>query len=170
MPKVINNENHDICKDCGGKCCKRMGGFLHPNDIAVFDESHIREMLDSGRYSIDWVEPYGDIPIDDYVYFLRFRHVGAFRVDPSFGGRCVMLTDEGCSLPFEERAYGCKVLTPNSEGKCYDAYFKDQVAKDWNKPEYQSIMSKLRHELEEPINDILRTLLSELGGIDITDH
>ena len=169
MPKVINNENHDICKECGGKCCKHMGGFLHPNDIEVFDESHIREMLDSGRYSIDWVEPYGDIPIIDDVYFLRFRHVGASIVDPSFGGRCVMLTDEGCSLPFEERAYGCKVLTPHSEHKCDDAYYKKQVAEDWDKPEYQELLSKLRNEYDEPIDQKINQLLSLLG-IDIADN
>ena len=150
MKEVVNNENRMYCSKCGGVCCKTMGGFLHPDDINTFDEETIQKMLDSGKYSIDWVECDGKIPIDENVYFIRFRHVNAPIVDPSFGGTCVMLGENGCTLPFDERAYACKVLTPCDDTICTNVYTKDLVAQDWNKPEYQTILKKFVDELYNP--------------------
>lgn len=161
MPEVKNNES-TICAECKGACCKHMGGFLHPDDIKVFDENTIREMLDSGRYAIDWVEGPSEL-CDENVYFIRFRHVNGGDVEPSFGGRCVMLTDEGCSLPFEERAYGCRSLIPNMTLRCGDgAYTKDLVVKDWDVPEYQQILKKFvdeRYDQYQQLDDLLDMIL-----------
>jgi hypothetical protein len=139
-----------------------MGGFLHPDDIKSFDEDTIRGMLDSGKYTIDWVDGPSDL-CDDNVFFIRFRHVNGRDVEPSFGGRCVMLTDEGCSLPFEERAYGCRSLIPAQTLKCGDgAYTKDLVVKDWNVPEYQQILEKFvdeRYDMGQQLDDLLDMIL-----------
>jgi hypothetical protein len=77
-----------------------------------------------------------------------------------------MLTESGCSLPFEERAYGCKSLIPSTNMQCGDgAYTKDLVVKDWDLPEYQQILEKFVNERYDPCQQ-LDDLFDMILGFD----
>ena len=62
------------------------------------------------------------------------------------GGRCSLLTEDGCSLIFEDRPMGAKALYPNYPHSCKQNYTKHQCAKDWF--EYEDILLKLKEEFE----------------------
>ena len=90
-------------------------------------EAEVIKMLRSNRYQIDWWEA------EESLYFLRptvLNDIGEV-FSPTWGGRCVFLTDNGCKLSWEDRPYGCKALVPNASGKCKSSYGKFQCAKEW---------------------------------------
>lgn len=118
---IINNEDADTCKKCGGECCKRMPGIYHPSQFGPNLEG-VEELLRSRKAAIDWWEG----PLEGYEetsYYLRpatkykpgsFRSVG-HPFDASWGGECVLLTPNGCPLPFADRPWGCQALKPNPD-------------------------------------------------------
>ncbi len=107
--KITINENYELCSECGGKCCKGLPGTVYPDDINELSFDAIHEMLESGRYSIDWWEA------AEPIYFLRPATKGkeGNYYDGSWGGECTFLSESGCELLFEERPTGCKALVPN---------------------------------------------------------
>jgi Fe-S-cluster containining protein len=131
LPVVKNSyENKDLCRPCGGKCCKNLPGAAFPEDFGYPDikamESNILNALMSGKWSIDWWENSRTGP----QYYLRPATVQSVgRVfDPSYGGQCNFLTDEGCSI-FDNRPTGCRGLEPK-EGRCIVRYGDKEEAKD----------------------------------------
>ena len=144
---MIKYENKELCKKCGGECCKTMGCHLSPEDIKekiTFEA--LEKMIETGIYSIDWWEGY-ETPDGQEVngYFLRMRNVHSNIVDPSWGGRCIMLAEDGCELKYEDRPRGGRLLIPNEEGGCVSQYNKKQCADDWFK--YYDILSDLVNRL-----------------------
>ena len=139
MEKIINNENIEVCKKCGGRCCKSYAGAYHPND---FGDNITYELLESAmetnNIAIDWYE------LDDggMGLYLRPRHVDGGKIDPSWEGQCVNLTDNGCKLSFDERPYGCKSLVPNISNACVEGTVSKLNAYEIWKP-YQDILNKL---------------------------
>ena len=134
-------KNNDYCKKCKGTCCKRMGCHLSPEDIngdITYDK--LKRLLDTGNYSIDWWEG------EESLYYIRMRNKNANIIDPSWGGECVLLTENGCSLNFENRSKGGRMLLAriNEFEKCKDYYSKEDCVHDWQ--QYSNILKKLFDE------------------------
>lgn len=153
MTKEEELTDYDICKKCGGDCCKAMGCHLSPEFLGDLDpdkdyeeiKNKIKELLDTGNYSIDWWNgDTEDIKELGIVPYLRIRNVCSPIIDASWGGRCKLLTDNGCSLSFEDRPKGGKYLIPNNEDDCEAKYDKKQSAKDFRK--YHNILEDLIDE------------------------
>jgi hypothetical protein len=123
------------CAECKGLCCKHMGCHFSPTDFEDISFDNLKKEIEKGFISIDWWES------DVHQYYLRMRHVNAPIVDPSWGGRCVLLTDKGCPLPFEKRPLGARALKPISNGECRVHYSKEMCKDDWL--EYSDILSAL---------------------------
>lgn len=106
------------CVTCKGDCCKRMPGCVFPEDCGPDIEATVRGMLDSGKYIIDYWEGsfYPDDPEGFVSYYIRPRTVierdKDWIISGSWGGRCIMLTDTGCELPFDKRPLNCRMLKP----------------------------------------------------------
>lgn len=115
-------EKPSICSACGGKCCKSYAGasfpdeWQAPNRIAM--KSLLKYALSTGKWAVDFWD--GD-PTEngdrDKSYFIRPAHTNALGriVDASWGGTCVFLTRQGCSLG-TNRPTGCKGLEPRDSG------------------------------------------------------
>jgi Fe-S-cluster containining protein len=134
-------ENKLICTSCGGKCCKSMGCHYAPSDFTEITFETLNNLLAEGYTSIDWWE--GDVFGGDRecTYFLRVRNVNANIVDPSWGGRCILLTDKGCKLSYQDRPKGGRSLIPNSSGDCIVTYSKEECCQEWY--DYQDILDRL---------------------------
>jgi hypothetical protein len=142
-----NNENKTICSACGGRCCNTMGCHYSPDDIGEIRVDNIMSHLNTGNVSIDWWE--GDVFEKDrsHVYYLRARHKHAGILDGSWGGRCRLLTEEGCSLPFEKRPKGGRAVIPAEDFKCKGLYSKRQCCEDWYK--YQDVLDNIVKNLDK---------------------
>lgn len=127
----------DACRKCQGACCKNMGCHFSPTDFKEISFDYLKEVIMKGYISIDWWEE----PDDSPSYFLRMRNVGGPIIDPSWGGRCVLLTDDGCPLSFNERPLGARSLKPSPDGYCVVHYSKEQCKYDW--ANYSDILKEL---------------------------
>lgn len=135
-----SNEDCSICAACTGRCCEHMGCHISPNELKEISvNAIIRFIEESGCVSIDWWEgdviPNGDL---DKVYYLRMRNRGFRVVDPSHGGRCIALDEEGCLLGFMYRPAGGRGLLPRVDRNCEVLYSKKQCVEEWR--EYQDIL------------------------------
>ena len=129
--------DYEICKECGGRCCKRLPGTCHPSDIRkLFPAKTLKKSvllaLNSNNFCVDWWEGKNRKP------FIRpaTKYKIGVRYDPSWGGECVFLTDNGCKLPEENRPTACKKLEPRKNGGCIPHYKEGNklaVARMWQK-------------------------------------
>ena len=141
------NENgyqpNDFCKECQGVCCKAMGCHFSPDDFEKLDFNFLKNKIEEGYISIDWWE--GDPRTKgklEQTYFLRIRNKDASILDPSWGGVCCLLTETGCSLPFDKRPKGGRFVEPSvNHGRCVGHYTKKDSAIDWIP--YQKILCNL---------------------------
>ena len=130
-----NNEDKSICLACTNNktCCETMGCHLSPKDLKEgVNFKSLKSLLSSGNYAVDWWE--GDVMGEDrrgQSHYLRARNVRESAYCGSWGGVCVLLTDQGCSLSFSERPFGGKAVIPSKSGECPTIYSKEQSAKDW---------------------------------------
>lgn len=140
--KVPEYCDPDICTKCGGSCCKNMGCHFAPSDFPELSFDFLKNEIEKGYISIDWWEG------DHYPeHYLRMRHKNADIVDPSWGGECVMLTDKGCSFPFDKRPLGARALEPREKGQCVVHYSKEECKNEWG--QYSDILWELRKYFSE---------------------
>lgn len=139
-------ENKTICSLCKGRCCKTMGCHYSPDDFTDLTYEGLKREIDKGHISIDWWEgnPFNDDRYMQRAYFLRVRNKVANVVDPSWGGECSLLTEDGCPLSYKERPKGGRELEPSTTGVCIARYDKIDAAKDWYK--YNDILDRLADE------------------------
>lgn len=146
--KIKTFQPTEVCAQCKGACCKTMGCHYSPTDFDDLSFEGLKAEIEKGKISIDWWSG------DEQEYYLRARHVGAPVVDPSWGGRCINLTETGCSLPWEKRPLGGRALKPkeNSDsGECRTFYSKEQCKNDW-KP-YSDVLKQLVEHFGEDSKD-----------------
>jgi len=124
MKNKKNYLNKNICKRCGGICCKKMPGACLPDDFGEPLLENLTQAFRSGFYAVDWWE--GDPTGKDmfaYGYFVRPKVKGENKIySPSWGGECIFLKTTGCELKPEDRPANCRLLEPkedeNGELKC----------------------------------------------------
>jgi hypothetical protein len=136
------------CKSCGGACCKQAPGLTSPEDWGAPNRDEmvrrIAVALRSTNYGIDWWDT--DVELDKTLYIRPATAKGrASRKmrDPSWGGRCALHTDAGCSLSFDERPFECRALKPNPNYEtdgCTSAEPKLGVARMWT--DYQDVIEQ----------------------------
>uniref|UniRef100_A0A6M3LEY7 Putative zinc-or iron-chelating protein n=1 Tax=viral metagenome TaxID=1070528 RepID=A0A6M3LEY7_9ZZZZ len=104
--------DYEICKKCGGECCKKMPGAYTPKDIENIFGS-VENAVKSGKVAIDWWE--GKTP----KYFMRPKTIKSNELyDPSWGGECTHLKENGCELTEEKRPSMCKIMKPYPDNNC----------------------------------------------------
>lgn len=146
----------EACAACKGECCRHMACHYAPSDFPDLSFDGLKQEIEKGRISIDWWEG------NPRAYFLRARHVGEPVVKGSWGGRCVNLTDTGCSLSWEERPTGGKALKPHSDpdGICTTSYSKEKCKNDWKK--HAEVLNKLVEYFDEGEPDDLLSIAMEV--------
>ena len=117
----------EVCKTCGGRCCKQCPGASSPSDFGLpgpEGEQRVKAALATGRYCIDWWE--GDAREGVYEAFDHPEHrYRSFYIRPcvkgkeqqltdtSWGGMCTFwVLDKGCELSSANRPHECQMLEP----------------------------------------------------------
>lgn len=118
--KKKNYLNIEICKKCGGVCCKKLPGATYPEDFEEPLLESLVETFKSGDWAIDWWEGNpthtGRREIDK-AYYVRPRTKNSTKLfNPSWGGGCIFLDKKGCKLLPEERPKSCRMLEPKLGG------------------------------------------------------
>lgn len=145
-----NNESPNVCIPCGGKCCKALPGSCAPEDFKDLSYAGLKAVLLEGKYQIDYTIQGGN-PL---YYYIRPRTIQDKDklLSASWGGQCILLTDTGCSLNFEERPYQCKTLVPKNDTQksCEQpkGVTKITTAVLWRP--YQGILKQILYDCKSP--------------------
>lgn len=132
----------EACGVCRGRCCRTMGCSLSPEDMrrALADNEEsvecVEELLKRGDFAIDSFQIKGQT-----FYYLRMRHKCFTFIGIDAMGECVMLTDSGCALAFENRPMGGRMLEGKTNGGCIQHYTQEMMVADW-KP-YQELLGTI---------------------------
>lgn len=105
-----------------------MPGAVYPEDLKEVTVEHISALINQGYQFDSWdgdprVDKGEEVPLEEHVdrgWYLRPQTVDSRGelYDPSWGGKCIFLTNKGCSMAFKERPRECRTLTPSPDFKC----------------------------------------------------
>jgi len=146
-----NYLNIDVCKECGGKCCKLLPGIAHPRDFNKPLAKSLLKAFESGHWGIDWYEGDPRQHKDELrkTFFVRPRIKGVKKLfDPAWSGECIFLAYDGCTLKPLERPRGCRLLEPISIKKCIP-HVPDKEASTRPWIPYQKLILKVARVLRE---------------------
>lgn len=153
-------ESAEICKACGGACCKANGCSLAPEDmmreLAAWQAGReISKAPDEGksagqaaeadlRFLEEWLQE-SDCAIDSFTgeaglcYYIRMRHKCFTFIGVDAMGECIALTGQGCSLPYDRRPRGGRCLEGRQDRHCQQHYTREQMEEDWRPYQQQLI-------------------------------
>ena len=163
-------ESAELCRVCGGACCKANGCSLAPEDmlreLSRWQAEEERAEQDGGKKRQDelpkgselesWLQE-SRCAIDSFTgqagpcYYIRMRHKCFTFIGVDAMGECIALTEMGCSLPYERRPRGGRYLEGRQDRHCLQHYTREQMEEDW-KP-YQMLLKEIwdrwHHRLED---------------------
>lgn len=181
------NENIDLCRKCGGKCCVKCGCDYAVDDFSEHTYKAFLEELSKGDKSIVAMLNFRTLPNGKFVaepfLYIRARNVNRDVVDlVSMKARCSMLTDEGCSYDYLHRPFGGRNLRPSPKGVYYCSREVEQesIMKKWLP--YQktlgkivkhytgkSVNEKVKEDVETLFCDILRGNFQDVSRLEIEE-
>ena len=142
------NENLDICRECGGRCCKKSGCDYSAKDFSDLSFKALCEILSEGKISVVTFLKFkkmsnGRTLAEPFLY-LRARNQNRDIIDlVSMKTRCSQLGEDGCNYPYEKRPAGGVNLTPvrRKDGYCYPKEDPFTIAETWRP--YQNALRKI---------------------------
>lgn len=144
---MINYENRDICKQCGGFCCKKCGCDYAVADFETLDINYLQKKLEEGNISIVSAQHFKRVNnklINEPFLYLRARNIERPIVDLlSMKTTCSLLTDKGCIYSKENRPKGGLNLIPSENYPigCNPAVNQLELLNEWNN--YQKVLARL---------------------------
>lgn len=141
---VENNEDYSLCSACGGECCRTRPGIEAPERFltAASPAEELARLLATGlwvldrHYGIPYSPEKGEKGDPDRIILyprpatLQEREAGDVQVLPE-AGECVLLGEDGCTLPFEERPRACQALAPAEGFACTSSWTRFDAAREW---------------------------------------
>lgn len=141
---ITNNEDFSVCGACGGDCCRTRPGIESPGRFlaAANPAEELSRLLASGLWVLDTHHgvPYdpgkGEKGDPDRIILYprpatrQEQAAGSLRVVPG-AGECVLLGDDGCTLPFAERPRACQALEPAADFACTSSWTRFDAAREW---------------------------------------
>jgi hypothetical protein len=117
----------DACVRCKGECCKLIGCNWAPNDFDVPLEESLVRKIEDGLCSI--------VYHGDNKYSVKSRHVNNKKARFDSFGVCALLGDNGCSLAFNDRPKGARLLKPRDDSvedsTCESDYTFKMFLSEW---------------------------------------
>lgn len=178
-------ENKEICRECGGKCCKKSGCDYSPRDFKALGINDLYNKLEEGNISIVATvifKKMKDKLLATPFLYLRARNRNREIVDLlSMKTTCSMLRDDGCSYSYEERPSGGVNLVPMPKGiPCEGKQDLRDLVGEWES--YQrplsrlvkrftgkSVDEKFREDAEQLFFDVLTENYEGVAKEEITD-
>lgn len=141
IPENIELVNSEICKNCGGKCCKHCGCVYSVDNFEQLTLKELKAKLEEGKTSIISQFIVNKKNVSHYL-LLRARNLDRDIVDLfSIKNTCASLTPTGCSLSKEERPHGGLLFIPSKNNDCYGYYNNEVGYNEWIN--YQKVLERL---------------------------
>lgn len=143
---MVNLENYEICKNCGGMCCKKSGCDYWISDFEDKSYQYLYEKLMEGNISIVSTIsfeklPNGNLFANPFLY-LRARNQNRPIIDLlSMKTTCSMLGEFGCKYETDKRPSGGLHLVPRENHNC--SPLQNPLVEMGKWESYQKVLSKL---------------------------
>lgn len=168
----IKYENKDICKKCGGRCCKKSGCDYFISDFENMTTNYLENFLKQGYASIvallDIYELNGKYVIEP-ILTLRARNKNRDIIDlVSMKTECMSLTETGCKFDVSKRPSGGSTFMPKENGKCEETISKLEEVRKYIP--YQRTLQRLVKrftgmsydaKIKEDVENLIYDILSE---------
>jgi len=165
--KDYKYENTEICKQCGGYCCKKSGCDYFVSDLESTKIDYLEKLLDTGRVSIiasfNFIRLNSGKLIYEVILSLRARNINREAIDLfSFKTTCASLTETGCYYDIKHRPSGGATLIPCADKPCYSEVDRIEELKKWLP--YQKVLAKLvkrktKMKVDDKIKQDVETLV-----------
>lgn len=137
--------NSEICKNCGGFCCKKSGCDYYPQDFSDLSLSALLNILEGGNISVVALLKFEKLKNNKMVFspllYLRARNINRDVIDLfSMKTTCSMLTENGCSYDESNRPSGGLNLIPEENYKCHPFLDPTKKIEEWES--YQKVLRK----------------------------
>lgn len=138
-------ENEELCKQCGGKCCKKCGCDYLPRDFKDLSTNGLVDKILEGNISIVSTLTISKLPNGGEaitpILLLRERNKNRPMVDLlSLKTTCASLLETGCKYDKEHRPSGGRMLIPMENNECYNEN-PDLKVQEWLS--YQKILERV---------------------------
>ena len=187
MAKEIKNENLNLCRECGGMCCKKSGCDYSADDFDNCSYNNLVKELSKGDKSIICYMKFkeddlGNVTYEPFLY-LRARNNNRDIIDlVSIKTGCSLLLSNGCSLDYKHRPMGGRNLKPVApgEGGCRPLKNPLDVVNSW-KPHQKtlkrlvitfsgkSVNAKIKEDVENLFYDVYTNDLSSVSPMELED-
>lgn len=168
----IKYENKDICKSCGGRCCKKCGCDYFVSDFENMSTNYLENFLKQGYASIvallDVKELNGKYIVEP-ILILRARNKNRDIIDlVSMKTECMSLTETGCIFDISKRPSGGATLMPKENGLCEETVSKLNEVKKFLP--YQKTLQRLVKrfsgmnydaKIKEDVENLIYNILSK---------
>ena len=143
----MERENKELCKTCGGYCCKKSGCDYYVEDFKDLSYKSLLNVLAEGNISIVALLKFSKLKTGKLavtpVLYLRARNEGRDIIDlVSIKKQCSLLKEDGCSYDLKNRPSGGVNLIP--AGNKYNCFpEKDPLEAILKWEDYQKVLSRI---------------------------
>lgn len=187
MKKEIKNENLNICRMCGGMCCKKSGCDYSALDFKNASYDTLYKELNKGDKSIVCYMKFRKDTNGNYSYepflYLRARNKRRDIVDlVSIKTGCASLLPNGCSFSYKDRPSGGKNLKPvrEEDGQCVPLVNPLDIVGTWKNHQKtlkrlvldftgMNVEKRIRLEVENFFLEILNEEFDDISPIELED-
>lgn len=130
--KVLEFENLDVCKKCGGKCCKRSSCAYAREDFRKIDFNELLKLYNEGKIAFSFVPALDEG--DSAGWILMPPMLNTPRVQENIfqgNSQCSFLNAEGCKEDYYHRPRGGRLLIPLDNEDCISLYDAKRALEDW---------------------------------------
>ena len=181
------NENLDICRECGGKCCIKCGCDYSAMDFLDHSYKALLRELSKGDKSIVAVIDFENLPNGKFIaipfLYIRTRNINRDIVDLiSMKTVCSQLGENGCNYDYEHRPYGGRNLIPSwpKDGPCKPKESPIDIVKSWAPYQKQlgkiikqytgmTVIERISQDVEDLFFDVLSKNFQGVSKIEIDD-
>lgn len=181
----LKYEDKEICKKCGGMCCKKSGCDYFVTDFESMKLEYLDKVLQTGHISIVSVFDFQRLKNGKLVYtpmlYLRERNTNREIVDLfSFKTSCSSLEKDGCHYDLANRPSGGATLIPGPNKTCYSEIDRLEEMKKWIP--YQKVLEKLvkrytrmsvderiRQDVEKVIYNVITENYQDSSPLELKD-
>ena len=164
-------ENSELCRKCGGYCCKKSGCDYFVDDFSDLSYKGILNILSTGNVSVVAMLRFSELKNGRLacmpLLYLRARNKDRDIIDlVSIKRKCSMLREDGCSYDIKDRPSGGVNLVPMGDKlKCF--YNGDLLSEVLKWEDYQKSLSRVVKRytglsVDAKIREDVRNLFSDI--------
>jgi len=172
--KAIKSENKNLCKECGGRCCKNGGCAYIPEDIENICLEEIEKLLDTGRVSIaaslSFKRAKNQKPIAEPTLYIRERDINRDVIDLiSVRSACASLENNHCHYTeIDDRPSMGATMIPSFPDECKSTIRTSEFLEYWQP--YQKVLMRIvkkrsgmsfDEKLSEDVVELFRKIYSK---------